>query len=98
MQFLIPAGGGSPGDDVEELLQRGELQVRIVFLFSADGRHGGIGVIVPRAENRSLVQAPKLHQACVHVFGIASGQIDPSAAVDEKRVSGDKPVFQQKAL
>src|SRR5436309_2191598 len=83
---------------VEELVDGGELKVRIAALLFPQRGCGALRVVMPGIENRVVIQRSELAiQAPPHLFRISARQIHAAARVDEQSVSRDQIPFHQEA-
>src|SRR6202453_2647872 len=53
---------------------------------------------MPRKHCRVARERSELLQAAIHLVGVATRKVGASAALQEQRVTGDKPAVEQKAL
>src|SRR6266540_3196092 len=72
---------------VKELVDGGELEVRIAALLFPQRRRRALRVVMPGIENRVVIQRSELAiQAPPHLFRISARQIHAAARVDEQSV------------
>ena len=74
------------------------LIIRIVLFFLADRRGGRIGIIMTGKKDRVIAEFAKALKAFIHLLRVSSRKIAAAAGADEKRVSGNQIIIDEKAL